>query len=319
MAMVMVKPDLVWLYCSKINKRLKKGLSMAKICLKCSDEFEAISWDCPSCHFSPKNKKIDTFFYQSFLDEDAQNKLFFDKEDFAKLVDIESNSFWFSTRNRLILQLIKKYCPRFNFFLEVGSGTGYVLNGIMGQYPTATYTALEIYAEAIPCIFRRIGKQIDMCQLDARHLVFKDEFDLIGSFDVLEHIDEDISVIEGIYRGLKNNGMAIIAVPQHPFLWSETDDMAYHKRRYRRGELEAKLKQAGFKIIFSTSYLMTLSPLIFLSRFLKVKAQSQHAPGAVVDKFLKTMLAMERFFISLGCNLPFGGSRFVVVQKKESN
>jgi hypothetical protein len=45
-------------------------------------------------------------------------------------------------------------------------------------------------------------------------------------------------------------GGVILAVPQHPFLWSDFDEKAHHVRRYRRGELEQKTEKAGMRVVF---------------------------------------------------------------------
>ncbi len=47
---------------------------------------------------------------------------------------------------------------------------------------------------------------------------------------------------------------------------SQVDDISYHVRRYRRGELSRKLADAGFEILFSTSYTVSLLPLMAASR-----------------------------------------------------
>lgn len=71
-------------------------------------------------------------------------------------------------------------------------------------------------------------------QMDARAIPAEAVFDLIGAFDVIEHIEEDEAALAAIHRALAPGGVAIIAVPQHPWLWSEADDVAHHARRYSR-------------------------------------------------------------------------------------
>ena len=64
------------------------------------------------------------------------------------------------------------------------------------------------------------------------------------------------SLAFGVLRGMRvataEGGGIIIAVPQHPGLWSHADVVAHHQRRYRRGELEAKLRASGFEVMFSS-------------------------------------------------------------------
>jgi 2-polyprenyl-3-methyl-5-hydroxy-6-metoxy-1,4-benzoquinol methylase len=88
--------------------------------------------------------------------------------------------------------------------------------------------------------------------------------------DVLEHVKEDERVIGQIHGALKPGGGAIIAVPQHPWLWSPADEAACHQRRYIRNELERKLQNAGFEILRSTSFNALLLPAMFASRIVMI-------------------------------------------------
>ncbi len=76
-----------------------------------------------------------------------------------------------------------------------------------------------------------------MLQFDACAIPYKAEFDVIGAFDVIEHIEEDTAALTQMYQALKPGGGLLITVPQHRFLWSAVDEMSYHKRRYHRNEL----------------------------------------------------------------------------------
>ena len=101
--------------------------------------------------------------------------------------------------------------------------------------------------------------------MDARNIPAADVFDLTGAFDVIEHIADDEAVLRGLRRATQTGGGTIIAVPQHPWMWSRADDVAHHQRRYRRGELEAKLRRNGFEILFSSSFTAMLLPLMVKS------------------------------------------------------
>ena len=103
-------------------------------------------------------------------------------------------------------------------------------------------------------------------QMDARAIPAVDAFDLTGAFDVVEHVADDEGVLRGLRRATTAGGGTIIAVPQHPSLWSRADEIGHHQRRYRLGELEAKLRRNGFDILFSSSFTALLLPLMAVSR-----------------------------------------------------
>ena len=81
--------------------------------------------------------------------------------------------------------------------------------------------------------------------MDARNIPFESEFDVIGAFDVLEHINEDTEVLAQIYTALKAEGLMLISVPQHPWLWSSLDEYACHVRRYTALDIQQKIEAAG--------------------------------------------------------------------------
>ena len=158
-------------------------------------------------------------------------------EYFAQMVEIEENSFWFRNRNRLILWALHKYFPEMCSFLEIGCGTGFVLSGIADAFPDVRLSGSEIFVEGLEFAAKRL-KGVELMQMDARRIPYADEFDAIGAFDVLEHIKEDLTVLQEIYRALKPGGGLVLTVPQHPFLWSSVDESALHVRRYLATDLQ---------------------------------------------------------------------------------
>ena len=120
----------------------------------------------------------------------------------------------------------------------------------------------ELHPSGLAYARKRLPSGVEFVQMDARNIPAVGIFDLIGAFDVIEHIADDEAVLRGMRAATQTDGGTIIAVPQHPWLWSRADDIAYHQRRYRRGELEAKLRRNGFEILFSSSFTALLLPLM---------------------------------------------------------
>jgi SAM-dependent methyltransferase len=152
---------------------------------------------------------------------------------------------------------------------------------------------------------------------------YYEEFDLIGAFDVLEHIKEDKIVLKNIFGALRPGGGVIITVPQHQWLWSSADVYACHVRRYSCQEIETKIKAAGFQILRSTSFVSFLLPLMFMSRIQnRIQNNKTYDPLSefkitpITNKILESVLNAERKCIQLGLNFSMGGSRLIVAQKK---
>jgi SAM-dependent methyltransferase len=72
--------------------------------------------------------------------------------------------------------------------------------------------------------------------------------------DVLEHVDDDVSLLRTVRRVLASSGQLLVTVPAHSFLWSEHDTFLGHRRRYDRRRLHAAVEQAGFDLVESFSF-----------------------------------------------------------------
>ncbi|MBN1694356.1 hypothetical protein JW879_03025 [candidate division WOR-3 bacterium] len=93
----------------------------------------------------------------------------------------------------------------------------------------------------------------------------------VGLFDVIEHIEDDISFLQSIRVIIKKEGLLYATVPSFPFLWSREDILAGHFRRYTLKGIADVLISSGFEIIFS-SYIFRFLPIpIFLLRSLPYK------------------------------------------------
>src|SRR4030095_11666933 len=148
-------------------------------------------------------------------------------------------------------------------FLEIGCGTGFVLSGVKEALPSLTLAGSEIFSEGLGFAAQRLP-DVDLFQMDARRIPFREEFDVIGAFDVLEHIQEDEAVLTQMYAATKKGGGILITVPHHPFLWSGSDEFARHARRYKTRELCDKVRRAGFHVLRVTSFVSVLLPALIL-------------------------------------------------------
>ncbi len=244
---------------------------------------------------------------------------------FDKLYSIESSNFWFRSRNRIIQSLFSKYvdiCIE-REVLEIGCGTGYVLHGL-SKFKNLKLTGAELHVEGLKFAKRRLPN-VDFLQMDARKMPFKEEeFDIVGAFDVLEHIEEDEVIMNNVYKILKQKGLLFITVPQHKWLWSTQDEASYHKRRYTRKEIVDKLSKANFNIIFASSFVFFLLPLMFLSRLIKRKSTDKEILvydygelifNPVLNRLFDYLMRFDEILIQLGLEVLFGGSMIVVARK----
>ncbi|MAZ69013.1 class I SAM-dependent methyltransferase [Porticoccus sp.] len=244
----------------------------------------------------------------------------FQSRSFPLLAEAEAGHWWFLSRNRLLLWVLAKKVGSFRSFLEVGCGTGFVLRDVAKAFPETECFGSEYFEEGLVFARARVPTAT-FRQIDATRMTESEHYDVIGAFDVIEHIEPDQLVLANLARAMKPNGALLLTVPQHRWLWSEVDQQACHVRRYTRNELIFKVSQAGLSVSFVTSFVSLLLPLMWLARS-RAKANSQNCdsmselrlPGWI-NCGLEAVMRLELFLIKLGIRLPVGGSLLLLARK----
>lgn len=284
-------------------------------CPSCSATYQVSEPSCPECGFAPQ--QIGGFI--SWSPAVANGGGGFKPEFFSELIKLEQKNFWFKSRNKLIIWALRKYGCSFDSFLEIGCGTGFVLSAVEKAFPSVAVTGSEVFSNGLSFAATR-AVRANFIQMDARDIPYVDEFSVVGAFDVLEHIPEDDKVLAAIYRAVKPGGVVMITVPQHQWLWSETDEYWCHVRRYSADEIHKKIVEAKFEILRSTSFVSLLLPAMLALRFRKKISKQFDAfeelrTPPLLNRALGAVLAIERFLIKIGIAFPAGGSRLIVARK----
>ena len=287
-----------------------------KVCVACDEIFEASAWRCPRCDHAPVSRKGFLAF-----SPDAGGLAEFRAEFFSDLIRLESESFWFRSRNRLIAWVLRKYFPQARDAFEVGCGTGFVLSEIRRAFPALNVSGSDVYVEGLQFASERLPG-VPLYQMEATRVPFVEEFDVICSLDVLEHIEKDEVALGQMRRALRPQGGLIVTVPQHACLWSAVDEYSLHKRRYARRELVQKARRAGFDVLRVTSFVALLFPLLVASRIRtrgRVETFDPHVEFRLSRRAgatLGAMMTLERALIGAGLSFPFGGSLLLVGRRR---
>jgi SAM-dependent methyltransferase len=250
------------------------------------------------------------------MDEPSETHAGFKPEYFERLAKIEESNFWFCARNELIQWALRTYFPDAKSFFEVGCGTGFVLAGIRENFPRMRLVGSEIFADGLVFAKARLP-EVELYQMDARRIPYECEFDVVGAFDVLEHVIEDENVLLQMFEAARPGGGLLITVPQHPFLWSASDQHAKHQRRYNRAELRRKVENAGFQIERITSFNSLLLPLMICSRMRGKRDQDvnpwrEFEISPALNRTLESILSFEQIIIRKGVSFPAGGSLLLI-------
>jgi trans-aconitate methyltransferase len=243
----------------------------------------------------------------------------FPKSAFEALAQAEARHWWFRARNRVIIWVLKSRIGKIRNFLEIGCGTGFVLEGIHQEFPETTLSGTEFFDEGLMHARRRVpGASFE--KLDARTMNDAERFDVIGAFDVIEHIDEDEQVLANLSRALHKDGHLLLTVPQHRWLWSAADERACHVRRYTRRELVDKVGRAGLEVQYVTSFVTLLVSLMWLARQRpgqkNAEVNSELDISDRTNRLLEFVMKIELGLLKAGITFPLGGSLLLLAKKR---
>jgi SAM-dependent methyltransferase len=233
---------------------------------------------------------------------------------YEQMAELDERHWWYCARRDVIAALIRRAIrpPSGAAILEIGCGTGHNFK-MLGEF--GRVDALELDDEARAIAEKRLGRTIMSAPLPALAGVPERHYDLVGAFDVIEHIDYDAASIASIGRLLKPGGKFVMTVPAHQWMWSAHDTVNHHKRRYSRRTLTALIEGSPLKLDRVGYFNSLLFPVAVAER-LASKAMGKDGgdlelPPAPLNTALKRTFAAERHLVGR-IPLPPGLSLFAV-------
>ena len=249
----------------------------------------------------------------------------FDAGYFDLLGRIEDEQFWFVSRRAVILDGLRRFVPDLarRPLYDVGCGPGGLLAYLASQgVPIAG--ACDTFIEGLTLARRRLGIPLAHVDNDGPPPLARGQ-KMLGMFDVLEHLDDDEGTLRWAAGILEPGGVLVVTVPAHPFLFDEADVLAFHRRRYRRRELDQRLRRAGFEVRLLTHFMAPLVPMLLLARAAgrllrprnRTFAEQRRAELGVVPVFnglMRAVLGVERRALGL-VRPPFGTSLLAIAAR----
>lgn len=241
----------------------------------------------------------------------------YDPAFFDTFSEIENGHFWFEARNRVIAELFHKFVDQESSILEIGAGTCFV--AAMLQKEGYTVTVSDIHQEAAAFAQKKGIDDFILVDIAGERFSPERSFHTVGLFDVLEHIEHDECALRNIHRLLYKNGKLILTVPAHRWLWNQSDEIAFHKRRYTLHELKILLNTAGFKVLERKYFFALLIPFLFLRKF--SPRQRRFILGSklppFINNFFSQILRADNW-LQKHLKFPIGGSIAIVAEKYDT-
>lgn len=206
----------------------------------------------------------------------------YDPAAYRSLVAVEDRHFWFRARNRAISAVFDTVrtglAPGFRV-LEIGCGTGSVLRVLQKSAAGGTVIGVDLHQEGLRYARGRLNPAL-LVQADVAHPPFSVKFEMVGLFDVLEHLDDDVAALRGLRDLLTEGGILLLTVPADPRLWSYFDVGSHHRRRYEEEDLRGKLVVSGYAVEYLTPYMSVLHPVLWMARGLATLLRPRSQPAA---------------------------------------
>lgn len=239
-------------------------------------------------------------------------------------LSFEEESFWFKHRNEVICEVLKKFSVK-NSFIDIGGGNGLQALFIQKNFPAINVALIEPgYSGCATAKKRGVNHVYNCLFQDFDFQKFNSE--IVGLFDVVEHIENDADFLKQLASKLSKGNRIIITVPAYNWLWSDLDDYGSHYRRYNRKMIEDLAKKSGLKINYFSYFFTYLIPLTYLLRTIPYKLRGgrtkeqileaenkQHKPSWIISKVFSWLSAGEMIFIRKS-SCKFGASIIVVFE-----
>lgn len=171
--------------------------------------------------------------------------------------------------------------------LDVGSGTGYGSEFVSRKNHLVVGIDKDISAIKIAKMYR--GQNVSFIQGDARKLPFRnDTFDAVICFEVIEHLDEPLKLLEEIRRVLKPGGLVICSTPNKRY----SAHPIYHKHEFEKTEFINAIDKF-FKI--ESIYIQKLSIFLYLKNLSRgylirfISSIFQELPSPAKELIRKTL------------------------------
>lgn len=176
--------------------------------------------------------------------------------------DLEETYWWYRARRDIICRTVLRYLPPGREILDFGAGSGVIAKQLVDL--GYKVVAADVSADALSSC-----REQGLRTLDLNTDWPAESFDCVLACDVLEHIEDDLGLLQKLRLTLRPRGLVVAAVPAYDFLWSGEDYVSRHVRRYTRRRLQERVRRAGFAIEWCSYFNALLLPIVTAAIFYK--------------------------------------------------
>jgi hypothetical protein len=183
-----------------------------------------------------------------------------DLKEESILGDAISDHWYYVSKGRALIAALPNV--GFESVLDIGAGSGVFSKLMLRQdvcrQAVCVDTGYEYDRDTVYC---------DKPLLMRQRVVDSDSL-LVLMIDVLEHVEDDLALLDEYVRLSPPDTLFLIAVPAFQFLWSGHDEFLGHYRRYTRASTIRTMQSAGLQVLRCRYFFGLLFPVAAFSRIL---------------------------------------------------
>jgi SAM-dependent methyltransferase len=241
-----------------------------------------------------------------------------EEEAYHLMTDRDDSYWWFQARREIVCDVVSRFVPAGGEVVDYGCGTG----AMAARLRELGYRIVgaEVSEDMLENCRRRGLATINLSEQS----IPPASADCVLACDVLEHVEDDVGLLDKLREVLRPEGLFVGTVPAYDFLWSGEDYVSRHFRRYTRAKLGRSLASAGYDVLWS-SYFNTLlfpvaSSVILAKRLFRPRAMYRSNVEPLPEwqnTLLRTIFAKERRLLRW-VRLPFGLSVVCVARPRRA-
>lgn len=229
----------------------------------------------------------------------------------ASLSSADQTHWWFRGKAALVAAMLARFDAREGWLLDVGAGSG----GVTSSLPWAIERRLAVEGNWDLVTAARTRGLVAV-KGDVSAVPFNSEAAaVVCLLDVIEHLVDPVRALSEARRAVRADGIVIVTVPAHEWLWSTTDQTLGHWRRYTRPMLKEEFEAAGLHTLWSSHAFSWCVPPVWILRKAR-RAQAQlgiESASKLTNRIAAGLNAAERVLLGRR-TLPVGSSIVAVGQ-----
>ena len=219
------------------------------------------------------------------------------------LDNAEESHFWILWRFKILLKLMnlnKVILDKKKKIMDLGCGNGILSNQLEDKF-SVKIDRVDSNLNTLK-LNKKVKGRLICYDISKKNEKYKNYYDYIFLFDVIEHVKYDSKFIENTLFHLKNKGLLIINVPSLQILYSKYDTAVGHLRRYDKRLFRKVIKKSMINDISMNYWGFTLLPVLFLRKIILIFYNNKNYDNIVksgwktnnfINMFMKFLMNIE--------------------------